>query len=148
MSNSIETFKRSILHLNRNWNHWYYWSLITSIHHQYHLRKPRRLTFLYRNRVRPSGFEFVSTGIEFGRTGTNSNHVPANSVSASRTRFLWKKVSLCGFRKHITDIYISIVFADYFARRYYNKCENAICLHHTYQMIMAKLIVTVIVIYL
>ncbi len=33
------------------------------------LRKPQRLTFLHRNQVRPTGFEFVSTGIEFGCTG-------------------------------------------------------------------------------
>ncbi len=43
------------------------------------VRKPRRLTFLHRNQVRRIGFEM------------NSNPV-------SRTQFLWKKVSLRGFR--------------------------------------------------
>ncbi len=119
------------------------------------LRKPRRLTFLHRNRVGPTGLEFVSPGIELdpqdlnsfpqelnwthriwicfprnwvGPTGfefvpeetnsypvrpnsipveTNSNPVRPNSIPVEtnsnpdgRTRFLWKKVSLRGFRKH------------------------------------------------
>ena len=83
-----------------------------------HLRKPRRLTFF-------AGIEFVPQDrssflqklssshrirVHFYRNElkicepnlisveTNSNPVPANSVSVSRTWFLWKKVSLCGFR--------------------------------------------------
>ena len=36
------------------------------------LRKPRRLTFLRRNRVQRKGFEFVSTETEFGAQDLSS----------------------------------------------------------------------------
>ncbi len=55
------------------------------------LRKPGRLTFSRRNRVRPTGFEFVSTGFEFVLwKGTQILCVELDSCE--------KKVSLRGFR--------------------------------------------------
>ena len=62
------------------------------------IRKPQRLTFLHRNQVWRTGFEFVSPGIELDAQDPNSIPVETNSNPDGRTRFLYKKVSLRGFR--------------------------------------------------
>ncbi len=80
------------------------------------LRKPRRLTFFHRNQVRPTGFEFVSTGIEFDAQDRSSSlqklssshrigvHFYRNWVRPTgsefilcrRTPFMWAELDSCG----------------------------------------------------
>ena len=63
-----------------------------------HLRRPWGLTFLHRNRVR-----FYRNWVYFHRNWVGHTGIAreTNLKSVSWTWFLWKKVSLLGFRTHL-----------------------------------------------
>ncbi len=74
------------------------------------LRKPQRLTFSHGNQVRLTDFQFGTTGFEFVCTGSElksceSNSIPVETTSnpVCQTWFLWKKVSLRGFRSTLSE---------------------------------------------